>query len=122
MSLQRITSLELIHVPLWESDADESNSAADVALSIDELDFDAYELDENDSNDRDKARVIVKEWLRLYVGYPVQFLQELGALCPLLEEVIIYVGDTLVEFSFKMETRRVGEGHKSTVTWNIARP
>lgn len=122
LSLQGITSLELIHVPLWESDADESNSAADVALSVDELDFDAYGLDENDSNDREKAWVIVTEWLRFYVDYPVQFVEELGALCPFLKEVVIYVGDALLEFTFKIETRRMGEGHKSTVTWSISKP
>lgn len=110
-----------MRVPLWESDEDELNSAADVALRLDDLDFDAYGLDRNDSEDRGEAWVIVKEWLSLYMDYPVQFLEEFGPLCPLLEEVVIYVGDSLTEFSFTVETKSVGEGYKSTVTWDIAR-
>lgn len=117
--MQKITAIELLNVPLWESDLDEV-SAADVPLGIGELDFAAYGLDENHSDDRDKAWDIVEPWLQLYLDYPVQFLQELGALCPLLESVIIYVGGPLVEFSFDMKTTQAEEGWmETTVIWSI---
>lgn len=71
--------------------------------------------------DQEKVRYIVDEGLRVYADHLVQFVQKLGALCPLLKTIHIDLEDSAVGICYKLETERVEEGHGSlsTVTWNF---
>lgn len=63
----------------------------------------------------------MEEGLCVYADHLVQFVQKLGALCPLLKAIHIGLENSAIGICYELETKRVEEGHESlsTVTWNF---